>query len=162
MEFSGFFSAILVGLIIGALARIVVPNSQPVGCFLTVLIGIVIWFGVVSVAFFLPAGIFGALLALGAAIGLVMGGTQALSRSMYSQLVPKGRESEYFSFYQAMERGTSWLGTLSFALVFQFSHSYRWAILTLVLFFLVGGLLLSRVDMRRGITEAGNALPKVL
>ena len=39
MEFSGFFSAILVGLIIGALARIVVPNSQPVGCFLTVLIG---------------------------------------------------------------------------------------------------------------------------
>ena len=41
MGFSGFFSAILVGLIIGALARIVVPNSQPVGCFLTVLIGIV-------------------------------------------------------------------------------------------------------------------------
>ena len=41
MEFSGFFSAILVGLIIGALARIVVPNSQPVGCILTVLIGIV-------------------------------------------------------------------------------------------------------------------------
>ena len=59
-------------------------------------------------------------------------------------------------------RVTSVLGTLSFALVFQFSHSYRWAILTLVLFFLVGGLLLSRVDMRRGITEAGNALPKVL
>ena len=103
-----------------------------------------------------------ALLALGASIGLVMGGTQALSRSMYSQLVPKGRESEYFSFYQAMERGTSWLGTLSFALVFQFSHSYRLAILTLVLFFLVGGLLLTRVDMRKGIIEAGNALPKVL
>ena len=41
MEFGGFFSAILVGLIIGALARIVVPNSQPVGCFLTMLIGIV-------------------------------------------------------------------------------------------------------------------------
>jgi uncharacterized membrane protein YeaQ/YmgE (transglycosylase-associated protein family) len=41
MEISGFFSAILVGLIIGALARLVVPNSQPVGCFLTMLIGIV-------------------------------------------------------------------------------------------------------------------------
>ncbi len=41
MEFSGFFSAIFVGLIIGAAARIVVPNSQPVGCFLTMLIGIV-------------------------------------------------------------------------------------------------------------------------
>jgi len=128
----------------------------------TVLIGIAIWFGVVTVAFFLPAGVFGALLALGAAIGLVMGGTQALSRSMYSQLVPNGRESEYFSFYQAMERGTSWLGTLSFALVFQFSQSYRLAILALVVLFLVGGLLLTRVDMRRGILEAGNELPKVL
>lgn len=128
----------------------------------TVLIGIGIWFAVVAVAFFLPAGVFVALLALGAAIGLVMGGTQALSRSMYSQLVPKGREAEYFSFYQAMERGTSWLGTLSFALVFQFSQSYRWAIVALVAFFLVGGLLLTRVDMRRGILQAGNELPRVL
>ncbi|MFT4218126.1 MAG: MFS transporter [Micropruina sp.] len=136
--------------------------ASKLGAKRTVLIGIAIWFGVVSVAFFLPANIVGALLALGAAIGLVMGGTQALSRSMYSQLVPKGRESEYFSFYQAMERGTSWLGTLSFALVFQFSHSYRLAILTLVLFFLVGGLLLTRLDMRRGIIEAGNALPRIL
>ncbi|MFN8167257.1 MAG: GlsB/YeaQ/YmgE family stress response membrane protein [Candidatus Nanopelagicales bacterium] len=41
MEFSGFFSAIFVGLIIGAVARLVVPNSQPIGCFLTMLIGIV-------------------------------------------------------------------------------------------------------------------------
>jgi uncharacterized membrane protein YeaQ/YmgE (transglycosylase-associated protein family) len=41
MEFSGFFSAIVVGLIIGAVARLVVPNSQPIGCFLTMLIGIV-------------------------------------------------------------------------------------------------------------------------
>ena len=48
--------------------------------------------------------------------GLVLGGTQALSRSLYSQLIPKGREAEYFSLYQAMERGTSWLGTLIFGL----------------------------------------------
>jgi uncharacterized membrane protein YeaQ/YmgE (transglycosylase-associated protein family) len=41
MEISGFFSAILVGLIIGALARILVPNSQPIGCLLTMLVGIV-------------------------------------------------------------------------------------------------------------------------
>lgn len=150
-QFVAFGGALLFGRIAGRL-----------GAKRTVLIGITIWFAVVSVAFFLPAGVFGALLALGAAIGLVMGGTQALSRSIYSQLVPRGRESEYFSFYQAMERGTSWLGTLSFALVFQFSQSYRWAILTLVVFFLVGGLLLARVDLRKGITDAGNALPKVL
>ena len=41
MEFTGFFSAIFVGLIIGAVARLGVPNSQPLGCFLTVIVGIV-------------------------------------------------------------------------------------------------------------------------
>lgn len=128
----------------------------------TVLGGIVIWLGVVAVGFLLPSGIFGALIGLGAAIGLVMGGTQALSRSMYSQLIPLGKESEYFSFYQAMERGTSWLGTLTFALVFQFSQSYRLALVALVIFFVIGGLLLSRVNMRKGILDAGNALPKVI
>ena len=150
-QFVAFGGALLFGRVAGRL-----------GAKRTVLIGIAIWFGVVAVAFFLPVGVFGAVLALGAAIGLVMGGTQALSRSMYSQLVPRGREAEYFSFYQAMERGTSWLGTLTFALVFQFSQSYRFAIVALVVFFLVGGLLLTRVDMRKGIVAAGNELPKVL
>jgi len=41
MEISGFFSAILVGLMIGAVARIVVPNSQPIGCLLTMIVGVV-------------------------------------------------------------------------------------------------------------------------
>ncbi|MEI2825526.1 MAG: MFS transporter [Dermatophilaceae bacterium] len=44
-------------------------------------------------------------------MGLVLGGSQALSRSLYSQLIPHGKEAEYFSLYQAMERGTSWFGT---------------------------------------------------
>ncbi len=133
-----------------------------IGAKKTVMIGIGIWLVVVGVGFVIPSGVVGALFGLGAAIGLVMGGTQALSRSMYSQLIPKGRESEYFSFYQAMERGTSWLGTLAFGLVFQFTQSYRLALLALVLFFLVGGALLARVDMRKGIIDAGNVLPKVL
>lgn len=136
--------------------------ASRIGAKKTVLAGIVIWLGVVAVGYLLPAGIFGALIGLGAAIGLVMGGTQALSRSMYSQLIPLGRESEYFSFYQAMERGTSWLGTLTFGLVFQFTASYRLALVALMAFFVVGGILLSRVDMRKGITDAGNALPSVL
>jgi UMF1 family MFS transporter len=133
-----------------------------IGAKRTVLIGIVIWLGVVLVGFGIPSGVVGALFGLGAAIGLVMGGTQALSRSMYSQLIPRGRESEYFSFYQAMERGTSWLGTLTFGLVFQFTESYRLALIALVAFFVVGGVLLARVDMRRGILDAGNELPSVL
>jgi UMF1 family MFS transporter len=136
--------------------------ARTLGAKRTVLVGIAIWLVVVAVGFMLPAGSFAALLGLGAAIGVVMGGTQALARSMYSQLVPLGRESEYFSFYQAMERGTSWLGTLTFALVFQFTQSYRLALVALAFFFVVGGLLLTQVNMRKGITDAGNALPKVL
>lgn len=136
--------------------------AAAIGAKRTVLAGIAIWLVVVVVGFGLPAGSFPALLGLGAAIGLVMGGTQALARSMYSQLVPLGRESEYFSFYQAMERGTSWLGTLTFGLVFQFTQSYRLALVALAFFFVVGGVLLSKVDMRKGITDAGNTLPKVL
>lgn len=127
-----------------------------------VLIGLVIWLGVVGTGFVIPAGNAAALISLGAAIGLVMGGTQALSRSLYSQLIPLGKESEYFSFYQAMERGTSWLGTLMFGLVYQFSDSYRFALIALMVFFVVGGALLSRVNMRQGILDAGNALPKVI
>ncbi len=146
-----FGGALLFGRIAGA-----------IGAKKTVIGGIAIWLVVVIVGFGLPAGSFTALLGLGAAIGLVMGGTQALARSMYSQLVPLGRESEYFSFYQAMERGTSWLGTLTFGLVFQFTQSYRLALVALAVFFVVGGVLLSRVDMRKGISDAGNALPKVL
>ncbi len=150
-QFVAFFGALLFGRVAAVL-----------GAKKTVLIGIGIWLAVVIVAYVVPAGQFFALLAFGAAIGLVMGGTQALSRSMYSQLVPAGRESEYFSFYQAMERGTSWLGTLVFGLVFQFGHSYRLAIVALIVFFLVGGVLLSRVRMREGIEQAGNRVPRVI
>lgn len=128
----------------------------------TVFVGVLLWTGVVAFAYVVPAGAFGIWLGCGVAIGLVMGGTQALSRSMYSQLIPRGKESEYFSFYQMMERGTSWLGTLIFGLVYQLSGSYRDAIISIVFFFVVGAILLARVDMRRGIREAGNPMPTVV
>ncbi len=128
----------------------------------TVLGGLLMWTAVVAFAFVVPAGAYGVWLVCAVCIGVVLGGTQALSRSMYSQLVPRGRESEFFSFYQAMERGTSWLGTLAFGLIFQLTGSYRPAILALIAFFVVGGLLLTRVDMRRGIADAGNEQPAVV
>jgi MFS transporter, UMF1 family len=120
------------------------------------------WSIVVIAAYFVPEKQLGAFVALGVAIGLVLGGTQALSRSLYSQLVPVSREAEFFSLYQAMERGTSWFGTLIFGLVYQWTHSYRPAIVALIVFFVVGGVLLARVDVRRGIIEAGNEVPAVV
>ena len=125
----------------------------------SILWGLVMWTGVVTVGFVLPAGRFGLFLALAVGIGIVLGGTQALSRSVFSQLVPKGREAEYFSLYQAAERGTSWFGTFLFGLMFQLTDSYRPAILSLIGFFVIGGLLLSRVDVRKGIADAGNTQP---
>jgi UMF1 family MFS transporter len=127
-----------------------------------VLSSLVVWMGVVIVAFFIPERAFGLFVALAVFIGIVLGGSQALSRSLFSQLIPRGREAEYFSLYQACERGTSWLGTLVFSLVYQFTHTYRWSIVALVVFFLVGGLILRQVDVRQGIEDAGNAQPAVV
>ncbi|MGI8888764.1 MAG: MFS transporter [Nocardioidaceae bacterium] len=128
----------------------------------TILGGLTIWMLVVILAYFLPRHQLLPFLALAALIGLVLGGTQALSRSFFSQLIPAGREAEYFSLYQAGERGTSWLGTFTFGLVHQLTDSYRPAIVALIVFFVVGIALLSRVDPLRGILEAGNAPPAVI
>jgi MFS transporter, UMF1 family len=132
------------------------------GAWRVVLWSLAMWTAVVALAFFVPAGGFTLWLGLAVLIGLVLGGSQALSRSLYSQLVPRGRESEFFSLYQAMERGTSWFGTLVFGLVYQFAHSYRWSIVALILFFALGALLLSKVRIREGIRAAGNAVPAVV
>ena len=127
-----------------------------------ILVGLVIWMVIVTVALFLPAGNVPMFLALGAAIGIVLGGTQALARSYFSLLIPRGKEAEYFSFYHAMDRGTSWFGTATFAIVLAITDSYRPAIFALIVFFVVGGVLLLKVDTERGIREAGNAVPAVI
>lgn len=124
--------------------------------------GVVMWMGVVAVGFFLPREQPLMFLGLAVLIGVVMGGTQALSRSFFSLLIPPGREGEYFSLYQALERGTSWFGSLIFYLMYQLTGSYRPSILALVVFFALGAFFLARVDADRGIREAGNRVPASL
>jgi UMF1 family MFS transporter len=151
VQFVAYFGARLFGRV-----------AAVIGAWRTVLYGIGVWSVVVLFAFFVPSNSLVIFLALALLIGIVLGGTQALSRSLYSQLIPRGREAEYFSLYQAMERGTSWFGTLVFGLVYQLTLSYRWAIIALIVFFAVGGLLLSKVRMREGIEQAGNPVPTVI
>ncbi|HKG51922.1 MAG TPA: MFS transporter [Actinomycetales bacterium] len=151
VQLVAFFGALLFGRLAGRY-----------GARDVVLAGLLLWTAVVAIGFFLPAGRFALWLGLAVLIGLVLGGTQALSRSLYSQLVPRGREAEYFSLYQACERGTSWFGTLLFGLVHQLTASYRPAILALLVFFVVGGLVLRRVDVRQGVADAGNVAPRVV
>lgn len=80
-------------------------------------------------------------------IALVLGGTQALSRSLFSKLIPKEKETEYFSFYEISERGTSWIGYFLFSFALDLTDSYRIAILSLVVLFIIGGILLKRVKI---------------
>ena len=100
--------------------------------------------------------------ALAAVIGLVQGGTQALSRSLFSQLIPAGKEAEYYGFYEISDRGTSWLGPLAFGLTFQLTGSYRLAIFSLVVFFVAGFVALALLPMRRAVVAAGNQPPERL
>ena len=136
--------------------------AQRHGAYRSIVWGTYAWMVIVVVAMFLPARNVALFLVVGVAIGVVLGGTQALSRSFFSLLIPRGREGEYFALYNACERGTSWFGTLLFGLVFQVTGSYRPAILALVVFFVLGALLLARLDPRRGIREAGNAVPQTI
>ena len=99
---------------------------------------------------------------LGGFIALVMGGTQAVSRGLFANMIPPGKEAEFFSIYEVSERGTSWLGPLAFGLVNQITGSLRPAIVSIILFFIVGLALLLRVDVRRAIAESGNRPPAVV
>ena len=91
-----------------------------------------------------------------AVIGLVMGGSQALSRSLFSLMIPKGKEAEYYAVYEISDKGTAWLGPLMFGLALQTTHSFRVAILSMIVFFVAGMILLARVDVGRACLEAGN------
>ena len=151
VQFVAFGGALLFGRI-----------AARVGAWRTILSSLLVWLVVIALGFAVPAGAPLPFFALAIAIGVVLGGTQALSRSLYSQLIPAGKEAEYFSLYQSCERGTSWLGTLLFGLVHQLTGSYRPALVSLVVFFVVGFVLLRRVDVRTGILAAGNKVPAVV
>ncbi|MEE8586092.1 MAG: MFS transporter [Acidobacteriota bacterium] len=92
------------------------------------------------------------LLALG--VGAVQGGIQALSRSLYGSMVPKGRSGEFFGFYSTSSRFAGLFGPLIFGLAGQLSGSSRAGIVSLVIFFAAGGLLLWQVDAEEGAKVA--------
>ncbi|POX59114.1 MFS transporter [Streptomyces sp. Ru62] len=126
----------------------------------TILGSLVAWTLTLAAGWFLPARAPVWFFVLAAGIGLVLGGSQALSRSLFSHLVPPGKEAEYFSAYEMSDRGMSWLGPLLFGVTYQLTGSYRSAIISLVAFFVVGFVLLARVPVRRAISEAGNPFPE--
>ena len=109
-----------------------------------------------GIGYELAVGVAWQFFALAILIAIVLGGSQALSRSMFSRMIPRGAEAEYFGFYEISNSGTSWLGPLVFGLAYQNTGNYRSALVSLVVFFVVGFVLLALVPVRRAIEAAGN------
>ncbi|MFJ6720603.1 MULTISPECIES: MFS transporter [unclassified Streptomyces] len=128
----------------------------------TILGSLAAWALTLAAGYFLPARTPVWFFVLASMIGLVLGGSQALSRSLFSHLVPAGKEAEYFSAYEMSDRGLSWVGPLVFGLTYQVTGSYRTAIISLVVFFALGFVLLARVPVRRAVEAAGNPVPERL
>ncbi|MFE3647579.1 MFS transporter [Streptomyces sp. NPDC057579] len=152
-------AVLLVQVLAAAGALLMGRLARTHGARRTILGSLVAWTLTIAAGYFLPARAPVWFFALAAGIGLVLGGSQALSRSLFSHLIPRGKEAEYFSAYEMSDRGVSWLGPLVFGMAYQLTGSYRDAIVSLVGFFALGFVLLARVPVRRAIAAAGNPVP---
>jgi UMF1 family MFS transporter len=165
----GIFLAAQIAGLIGAIVFEWIARF--IGAKNTIIVTLVMWAGVVIFAFSLlkdtitlslggyslSIDIFAQAWIMSTWIGLVLGSSQALSRSLFSQMIPPGRESSFFSFYEISDKGTSWVGPLIFSIVVASTGSYRNAILALIVFFVVGIFALLLTNTNRAIEEAQTA-----
>jgi len=145
IQFVAFFGALFWGKLAGW-----------IGSKQAIIVSLVIWSIVVIYAY---GGMKGEsrdteFMIMGAIIAVVLGGSQAISRSLFAQMIPKNKEAEFFSIYEISERGTSWLGTLVFGLAVTIFGNLRIAILALIFFFVVGLLILPFVNTRKAMEDA--------
>jgi len=149
-------TAILVSQVVAIFGALILERvSRATSTKTAILVSLAIWSAIVVYGYLALETVAEAYV-MSAAIGFVLGGSQALSRSLFSRMIPKGRESAFFGIYAISERGTSWLGPIAFGLVAQMTNSYRPAILALIVFFVAGGLLLFFTNTKQAIHEAGN------
>ena len=144
IQFMAFFGALLWG-----------KMAAWFGAKRSIIISLVIWAGVTIYAYFGLRGPSRVLefFILGACIAIVLGGSQAISRSLYAQIIPAGKQAEYYSFYEVSDKGTSWFGPLLFGLVNQLTGSLRPAILSLIFFFVVGLCILPFVNVKKAMED---------
>ncbi len=133
--FIAFFGALMFGAIAGRTG----PKRA-------VMITLVVWTGLAVMAFFLPEGSAAGFLLLAAIVGFVLGGVQALSRSLYGTMIPEEASAEFFGFFSVFSK-LSGIGPLVFGAISAATGSGRTAILSVAAFFLVGLALLARVDI---------------
>jgi UMF1 family MFS transporter len=137
VQFVGIPCTILFGLIAGW-----------IGTKRTIFGGLVVYLGITLLAYFLSNATQFFLLAI--RVGMVQGGTQALSRSLFASMIPKRQATEFFAFFSLSEKFAGVLGPLLFAATVFVTGSSRNGILSVITFFVVGGLLLKKVDVQAG------------
>jgi UMF1 family MFS transporter len=133
--------------------------AKAIGTKNAILLSLVLWSAIVIYAYGFLETVTQAWF-MGASIAIVLGGSQALSRSLFSRMIPAGREASFFGIYEISERGTSWIGPLVFGIVVTATNSYRQAILSLIVFFIGGMVILFFTNTDRAVHEAGNVLPE--
>jgi UMF1 family MFS transporter len=121
----------------------------------SIVLGLVVFVGISVFGYFLRTT--PQFYALALMVGVVQGGTQALSRSLFASIIPRHKSGEFFGFYSVFSRFAAVFGPLVFGLVLGATGSSRNAILSIVLFFIIGGALLLFVDVERGKREAEQA-----
>lgn len=134
--------------------------AEKVGAMRAIKGSLVIWTVIVTMAYlFVREGWH--FWALGAAVAMVLGGTQAISRSLFSQLVPRDKSAEFFGLYETSDKASSIFGPLIFTIVFGFTQSVRGGILALIIFFLIGLVILGFVRVKDGIRDVAEYEAKI-
>ena len=141
----GLIIALLITQFVGFPAAIVFAKlASRIGAQRSILIGIAVYCGVTVFGYFMTTA--AEFYALAIVIGLVQGGVQALSRSLYSRLIPQDEAGEFFGFYNMLGKFAAVIGPTLMGVVGVLTGSSRTAILSLLVLFIAGALLLMRVQ----------------
>jgi UMF1 family MFS transporter len=119
-----------------------------IGAKRSIFVGLLAYTGISVLAFFMKTATHFYVLAI--LVGMVVGGTQALSRSLFASMIPPHKSAEFFGFYGTCEKAAGIFGPLFFAVVIGVTGSSRWAILSISAFFVSGAALLLLVDVNAG------------
>jgi UMF1 family MFS transporter len=118
--------------------------ANRIGAKRAVMCALVLWSGVVTYGYFIHTAT--EFFVLGIIVGVVLGGTQALSRSFYGAMIPEQASAEFYGFYSVFSKFSSIWGPVTFGFIKQITGSARLAIISLMIFFIVGLILLGFVD----------------
>ncbi len=121
--------------------------ADRIGAKQAILVSLGIWTSLAVAAYFLPARAALPFFGLAVFVGFVLGGVQALSRSLYGTMIPEEASAEFYGFFTVFSKFSAIWGPLVFAIVSDVTGSGRQAILSVIVFFVIGGFLLSRVDV---------------